>query len=226
MSTFPGSPRLFKGAIVGINPKNIPTSLKSANVILFQYNPETMTRQVEARSINNEDGSNRYEPYRLIGPPKETMTLEIELDATDQLAKPSQVAIAMGVHPSLAALEMLLYPKVSKVKQNLRLEAQGNIEIIPPEAPLTLFIWGEKRVLPVRLSSFSINEQAYDPRLNPIRAKVSLTLQVLSYFDLERESLGAKTFLVHQTIKEKMATANKFNSYAQIASAITSAIFW
>jgi hypothetical protein len=130
----------------------------------------------------------------------------------------------MGVHPALAALEMLLYPKVSKVKENLRLGQQGDIEIIPPEAPLTLLIWGEKRVLPVRISSFSINEQAYDPRLNPIRANVSLTLQVLSYFDLEQKSLGAKAFLVHQTIKEKMAIANKFNSASQIIKTVSSLI--
>ena len=81
----------------------------------------------------------------------------------------------------------------------------GTIELIPPEAPLTLFIWGPKRVLPVRLATFSIVEEAYDVDLNPIRASVNLGLRVLSYNDLSLTNPGYYLFLAHQVTKEVMA---------------------
>ena len=221
MSSFPGSPRLLKGAIIGVDPTNVVTALKSANVILFQYNPETMSRQVEARSLSWEDGSNRYEPFRLIGPPKETISLDVEIDATDELEKAGVIATTMGIHPTLAALELLLYPSIFTVKENMKLEKLGSIEIVPPEAPLTLFVWGVNRVLPVRISSFSINEQAYDSLLNPIRASVSLSMQVLSYYDLEPDSLGAKVFLVHHGLKEANAKLNLFKNITEIGGSLS-----
>ena len=156
MTTFPGSPRLLKGAIVGLDPLNPLTS-----VIVFQYNPETITRRLEARSSGGGDNSDRSEAFRLTGPPKETITLSgIEIDATDQLEQGNPVALVSGVYSTLAALEMLLYPQSAKVLTNFALAQAGSIEIIPPEAPLTLFVWGLARVLPVRLTGFSITEEA------------------------------------------------------------------
>jgi Contractile injection system tube protein len=222
MPSFPGSPRLFKGALIGVDPTtNIAAALLSANVIIFQYNPETMTRQVEARSLSWEEGSSRYEPFRLIGPPKETITLDVEIDATDQLEKGNSDAKLMGIHPILAALELLLYSSKDTVISNQVLEKGGSMELTPPEGPLIFFVWGKKRVLPVRLSSFTINEQAYDPHLNPIRASVNLSLQVLSYYDLEADSPGAKVFLIHQGFKEGMAKTNIFNSISDIGFSLT-----
>src|SRR5260370_23261466 len=87
----------------------------------------------------------------------------------------------------------------------------GTIEVIPAEAPMTLFVWGPQRVLPVRLSSFSVTEEAYDPLLNPIRAKVELSLSVLSYQDLSLLSPGYTLFLTHHMLKEVMATLNVVN---------------
>src|SRR5205809_3350439 len=80
MSAFPGSPRLLKGAIIGLDPLN-----PLASVVVFQYNPDTMTRRLEARSTGGGEGSDRSEAFRLTGPPKETFTLSIEVDAADQL---------------------------------------------------------------------------------------------------------------------------------------------
>jgi hypothetical protein len=111
---------------------------------------------------------------------------------------------------------MLLYPKSAVVIANAVLAQIGNIEIIPPEAPLTLFVWGPQRVVPVRLTSFSITEQAYDPLLNPILAKADLSLQVLSYSDLKITNPGYPLFLAHQILKEIMATANVINSAQNI----------
>lgn len=210
MTSFPGSPRLFKGAIIGMDPMN-----PLASVIIFQYNPETMSRQVEARATGGEEGA-RGEAFRLSGPPKETISLSVEIDATDQLEQTNPVAVASGVYPTLSALEMLLYPKSSAVLKNIALAQVGNLEIIPPEAPMTLFVWGPQRVVPVRLTSFSITEEAYDTVLNPIRAKADLSLQVLSYHDLKLTNAGHSLFMVHQVAKEALATANVLNSLQNV----------
>src|SRR4051812_49645 len=137
MSNFPGSPRLLKGALVGLDPTN-----PLASVIVFQINPDGITRRLEARATGGSDGADRSETFRLTGPPKETISFAIELDATDQYEKGTPVP---GVHPTLAALEILLYPKSSLVVAALAQAQLGVIEIIPPEAPLTLFVWGAVR---------------------------------------------------------------------------------
>src|SRR5574341_183028 len=199
MSSFPGSPRLIKGAIVGIDPFN-----PVASVVVFQYNPDTVTRTVSAQASG--DNPDRGEVLRLKGPPQETIKLEVEIDATDQLEKAEPSATTMGLYPTLAALEMLLYPKSALVIANEVLARLGIIEVIQPEAPLTLLIWGLKRMLPVRLTQFTITEEAFDPQLNPIRAKVSLDLRVLTYQDLGLLSGGGALHMTHQVIKEVMAT--------------------
>lgn len=214
MTTFPGSPRLLKGAIVGLDPAN-----PLASVIVFQYNPETMTRRIEARSMGGEDGD-KSEVFRLTGPPKETISFSAEVDAADQLEKGNPLAVSMGVYPALSALEMLLYPKSATVIANDLLAQIGNIEIIPPEAPMTLFVWGAQRVLPVQLGSLSITEEAFDPLLNPIRAKVELSLQVLSYHDFKVTQPGHTIFMAHQIAKEVMATTNVVNSAENMGTSL------
>jgi hypothetical protein len=211
MSSFPGSPRLLKGAIVGIDPFN-----PLASVVVFQYNPDTMTRKLEPRAVSSE--GDRGEAFRLTGAPKETITLSIEIDATDQLEQANPLATTMGIYPTLAALEMILYPKSAVVIANTILSLIGTIEVIPVEAPMTLFVWGPQRVLPVRLTSLSITEEAHDQLLNPIRAKVELSLTVLSYQDLSVTSPGEALFLVHHIAKEIMATTNLFNSAQNIGA--------
>lgn len=199
--TFPGSPRLLKGAIVGLDPFN-----PLASVVIFQYNPDTLTRTVQARAAGGGSDTTRSEALRLKGPPEETIRLDVEVDAADQLERADAIAGQFGVAPALASLEMLLYPKSAVVIANAVLARIGVMEVIPPEAPLTLFVWGLKRVLPVRLTELSITEDAFDPALNPIRAKVGLSLRVLNYDDLGLLSVGGGLFLAHQVIKEVMAT--------------------
>src|SRR5215212_8996302 len=186
MTTFPGSPKVMKGAIVGIDPFN-----PQASVIIFQYNPDMLTRSLTARTPERSGG-------------------EQQADST---------ATTMGVYPALASLEMLLYPKSLSIIANEVLLRLGVVEVVAPEAPLTLFVWGPKRVLPVRLTSFSINEQAFDPGLNPIRASASLSLTVLNYHDLGLASVGGALFMAHQVTKEVMATINGRGNIASSASA-------
>jgi hypothetical protein len=209
MTNSPIAPRLLKGALVGIDLFN-----PLASVVVFQYNPDTMTRRLEARAVGQE--GDRGEAFRLTGPPKETITLSIEVDAADGLEAGNPLTVATGVYPTLSALEMMLYPKSALVIANTILAAIGTVEIIPAEAPMVLFVWGPARVLPVRLTSFSITEEAYDQLLNPLRAKIELSLSVLSYHDLKLTSPGHALFLAHHIAKEVMATTNVANSALNI----------
>jgi hypothetical protein len=154
----------------------------------------------------------------LSGPPRETITIsELEIDAVDQLEQAQADAVSMGISPQLSALEMLLYPKSALVIANTALLAAGTIEVVPPEAPFTLFIWGPKRVLPVRLTSFTITEQAYDPALNPIQATVNLGMQVLNYTDFPVSHPGYSMFLAHQVVKETMAVIGSVGNISAVA---------
>lgn len=199
MTTFPGSPKAQKGAIIGLDPFN-----PLASVVIFQYNPDSLTRTLTAKTVGG--AAAQTEALRLSGPPTENITVNIEIDAADQLEKADGIATTMGLYPTLSSLEMLLYPKSALVIANEVLSNVGMIEVVPPEAPLTLFIWGIKRVVPVRLTTFSITEEAFDTSLNPIRAKVALGLRVLNYQDLGLLSVGGALFMAHQIMKEVMAT--------------------
>ena len=209
MTTFPNSPRLIKGAIVGID-----IFTPKPGVIQFQYNPDTLTRKLQARTSG--EGENKSEALRLQGAPQETISLDIEIDATDQLEKEESKAVKMGIYPQLSALEMLIYPNSSVVIANSVLLAAGTTEVIPPVAPLTLFTWGPNRVLPVRLTDFTITEEAHDINLNPIRAKVSLGLRVLSYSDLPLTHPGYHLFLTHQRVKETMASLGRVDNISVV----------
>lgn len=203
MSAFPGSPRTLKGAIASIDPL-IPLP----KVIVFQYNPETMTRTLASRLASNE----KQDSTKISLPPEETISLKIELDATDGLEKADGTAVSLGIHPQLAALETLIYPmSVDAIAKEAMLLA-GTIELLPKSPPLTVFVWGVKRIVPVQIKSMSIEEQAYDVNLNPIRSEVSLDMQVLSYSDLKLSSVGGTMFMGHQIAKELMAAMNMINS--------------
>jgi hypothetical protein len=203
------APRLLKGAIIAIDSDNpLLTS-----VTVFQYNPHTLTRRLEPQMMG---GENRAEPLRIRGAPVETIDVEIEIDASDQLEKGGVTAFAMGIYPQLSALEMLVYPRSTRVIANEKLLKQGTIEIIPPEAPLTLFVWGPARILPVQITSFSITEEIHDTKLNPLQAKVSLSMRVLSYNDLPPDHKGHKIFLAHQVAKEVMAAIGSSGSLGSV----------
>ena len=213
MTSFPGSPRVMKGAIVGVDPAN-----PLASIVVFQYNPESLERTIRPRAAGQ--GAEHGEALRLAGPPEETISVDIELDATDGLETGDPIALAAGVAPSLAALEMLIYPKSALVIANEALAAGGIIEVIPPAAPLTLFVWGPKRVLPVRITDFTITEQAFDPSLNPILAKVHLGLRVMTYHDLGLASVGGALSLADQVVKEALAMIGGVGTLAATGATI------
>jgi hypothetical protein len=199
MTSFPGSPKVLKGAIVGLDLFN-PLS----SVAIFQYNPEQLSRTVTPNY--SQAGGGRAEPLRLAGPPAETISVNLSLDLIDQMEQGDSGPLGAGITGYLAALEMLVYPKTIAVAINQVLMATGTTEVVPPAAPLTLFIYGWKRVVPVKIESLSITETAHDPSLNPIRADVALSMKVLTYNDLAMTHPGYWAFMAHQVIKEVLAT--------------------
>jgi hypothetical protein len=205
MSSFPNAPRLLKGGLVLVD----PSSGAVRRVIALQYNPESLSRTLQVQAISSGDsgGGDRSEALRLKSVPVETLKLEIEIDAVDQLEHPqeNQAATEHGILPQLAALETVIYPTSAALTANNALAGAGTLEIIPMEAPLTLFVWSKSRVLPVRITDLSITEEAFDPALNPIRAKVSLGLRVLSIEDLGFAHKGGGLFMTHLRNKEALA---------------------
>ena len=115
-----------------------------------------------------------------------------------------------GIHPILAALELLLYPKSSQVSRNSQ-SAQGEAFILSTAVPLTVLVWGASRVVPVRLDSLTIKEEAFDAWLNPIRATVQLSLRVRNYLDLGLNSQAGAIFMTHQIKKEGLANDYQSN---------------
>jgi len=202
VTSFPGSPQLLKGGIVLID----PASGAVRRVIGLQYNPDTLTRSLQPKGMGAESGD-RSEALRLKGPAVETIKLEAQLDATDQLEFPdrNRVATQTGVFAQLAALETMIYPTSAQLNANDAMSQAGTLEIIPMETPLALFVWSQTRILPVRVTELSITEEAFDTALNPIRAKVSLGLRVLSVNDVPPGHKAASLFMSYLQNKERLS---------------------
>ncbi len=181
-----------------------------SRIVIFQYNPDTVTRSLRPRASGGAAGAGgsgaSADVRRIWGAPQETITLTVELDATDGLEAGDPLVVALGVLPQVSALEMLLYPSVAQVVINSGLLLAGTIEVLPPEAPLTVLSLGPGKVVPVALESVTVTEQAHDVNLTPIRAAVELSLRVLTYSDLPVSDPGAAMFLVHQVLKEATAS--------------------
>lgn len=201
MTNFPGSPRILKGGLVLIDPDTSAVQ----RIIVLQYNPDTVSRTLQIKSMG--ENADRSEALRLKGPPVETIKLDAEIDATDQLELPDQnpTVVQAGIFPQLAALETIIYPTSQQLLSNYNLEQAGTLEIVPMETPLALFVWSKNRILPVRLTDFSVTEEAFDVNLNPIRAKVSLGMRVLSVDDVGFDHKGGNLFMTYLRQKEQLA---------------------
>lgn len=213
MTSFPGSPKLARGGLVLLD----PSSGNVRRIIALQYNPDTLSRTLQVQGTGGE-GGDRSEALRLKGPAVETIKLEAELDATDQLEVPDQNpnAVESGIQSALAALETLVYPSAADLVSGNEMASDGTIEIAPAETSLTLFVWSRHRVVPVRITELSITEEAFDPALNPIRAKVSLGLRVLSVDDLGFSHKGGSLFLGYLKNKEQLAAKFAGGSAGQL----------
>jgi hypothetical protein len=185
----PLSPRLLKGGLVQME----PGTGRVVRVIGLQYNPDTLSRTLQVQATG--ETGDRSQALRLKGAAVETIKVEAEIDAADRLNDPASNpdAVRLGIHPDLAALETMVHPRAD------------DLEVLPLEAPLTLFVWSKQRVVPVRVTDLSVTEEAFDVTLNPIRAKVSLTLRVLSVDDLGFNHRGGTLFMAYLRNKEALA---------------------
>jgi len=203
-ATISGLPALRKGALI-----------HGAMLIPFQYNPERLTRALSASAV----GQSGQDLLRLKGPPGERITLDILLDAADQNARQSGLQLADGIYPALSALEMLLFPSAARVLTNAALARLGIIELIPPLPVLTVLVWGSRRVVPVRVESFSVTEELFDSALNPLRATVALALQVLTYEDLGLWSVGGMLSMAGHLQREVLAVSAAVQNTRSAAAA-------
>ena len=213
MTTYPNSPKLLKAGLVLIDPE----SAQVRRIIALQYNPEKLTRSLQL-SMAGGEGGERSEAMRFKGPAVETIKLEADIDAADQLEFPGQnrVTVEHGIQPQLAVLESLAHPGSAQLLEVDRQLNTGTLEIAPMEAPLMLFVWGKSRIVPVRLTEFSITEEAFDPVLNPIVAKVSIGLRVLSVDDLGFAHKGGSLFMGYLQAKEQLARKAQAGSFGAL----------
>jgi hypothetical protein len=197
------SPKLIKGGLVVLDPA---TGVLKRTIAL-QYNPDTLARSYHVQGVGGDGGGERAQPFRLKGPAIESIKVEAVIDAADALDQPDQNAniVRFGIAPHLAVLEALVNPTTTELEALASLSKSGTLEILPPEAPLALFVWSANRVVPVRVTELSITEEAFDPLLNPIRAKVSLGLRVMSTDDLGFEHKGGTVFLSYLRAREALA---------------------
>lgn len=225
-SGYSQSPKLLKGALIRFD---AATLIPVPNLIVFQYNPESLTRKLSPWYVKEDRRDPRItdtlaEPFD----PEETLSLKLDLDAADALEEPDThpLAVLSGVADRIAAIEMLLYPTQS---EGLLLGALNSLagvrkaDVVPRnKVPVVLFFWGPGRIVPVRITGFSVNETAYSPTLYPIRAEATLNLRVLdeSVFDKTDESVEARMaracYVYTRSQKETLAAANIANSVESI----------
>jgi hypothetical protein len=213
-SEFPGSPKFLKGALVVFETiAPIPT-----NLIAFQYNPDSVSRTFQQQAGATSDPRRNAGDTQNVLAPTESLRLTVELDAADQLEEANPIAVATGLHPTLAALELLLYPPSTEVILGKVLAAVGSARVTPAKAPLVLLVWGPLRVVPVRVESVSITEEAFDQLLNPIRAKVELGLRTLTEKELNAAGPPFDTLaLVNLIAKEVLARTQAVAAVGDVA---------
>jgi hypothetical protein len=199
MPTISQGPPIQKGALLVIDPVR-----GGRRTIVFQYNPEKLTRTLTPQ-VSGGDTDQRSQGLRYTAAAQEAITLEVSIDAVDQLEAGRGPALAQGIHPQLATLELLLYPPSSRVQETTNLLSFGTIEVTPYAVPLTLLVWGKNRTLPVRLTSYSVVEEFFDGSLNPIQATVSLGLRAITYSDVDPSHPAYTYFLAYQQNRERMA---------------------
>lgn len=202
----------LKGAFI-----NLGAGLLGAlpNIIVFQFNPDRVTRTPKlVRPPAPATGAGTTDATQQPGQPGESIGFTLRMDATDQLASANPIAATSGILSTLSALELLMVPKSSLVIDLFKLAGGNKPHRHPPEkVPTVLFFWGPLRILPVSVTSLSITETEYDPLLNPVRAEVTVSLEVLTPSQLAKDAtLALGAYKYSQGVKEVMAVLNLANA--------------
>lgn len=211
MSSYPNSPKVLKAALISMG-GTIPVP----RLIVLQYNPAELTRTLKPdfeKTGDTPTGTNL-----LAGPAVETIQMTARISAVDQLESNDATAMMFGIYPQLATLEMMLFPTTSSIVQSLAQMALGVLEIVPPESPLTVFVWGPQRVLPVQITNYSVTETMHDTLLNPIDANVTMDMTVLTYQDFSFDQTGFYLYLANLAERELMSALGTVQSGASVIS--------
>jgi len=197
------------------------------NVVIFQFNPETLTRTVQIPS--RPASATARETTQAGEPSIEKITLKASFSAADEFGENKVLARLFGVGTRLAALEKMVYPSndlLAAIGAALggaagALGGGAPRQPIPREKyPRILFIWGVYRVLPVIIESMSITEQQYDVLLNPVQAEVSITLAVNADDLCSDDEVAKGAMLYTNMAKDAQAMANLANTAEQIVELI------
>ncbi|SRR6266403_4405937 len=196
------------------------------DMVVFQYNPAELTRtltQKRAPTCGTGEAT-QAEAFRVDGPPAETIALKAEFDGDDMGMDGNPVAPLVGVRPALGSLELLLYAKEQQGGLDSIAAAAGGLlgggssgggtqQVPPDELPVVLFVWGPGRVLPVRLTSMTVRELEFDVLLNPIRAEVDLSLEILKRLPSDHPARGVYDYTEKQMrIVSRLQLANNVQS--------------
>lgn len=235
---------LLKGALVSFTPTFLPIPVP--DVTVFQYNPESLTHTWSQPAPSGDGGGScgrtgttTGHPMAVPGYPGEQFDLTVMLDANDDIAGggPSgALASVSGVYTRVAAMEVLLYP-ADAASSSLLGQATAAIASAlggggpPPQTvpdstvPITLFIWGPFRIVPVRLTGLTITETLYDTTLNPVHAEVKLQLKVLSPAELQAAGADSDVLAKVATVAyEYTLSVRQAAALANLANAAQSII--
>src|SRR5262249_30199747 len=157
------SPKFEKGALVQLV-KGLAGVVP--NVIPFQYNPEKLSHTLTLWNPSEVDQTQRGAQAPTVQPfdPKESFTLTLEIDASNDLEDDNPVAKRVGVADRLAALKKLTLPSEGSAGDRITIAVatarvtvvRANRQAVRPTVPVVLFVWGPGRILPVRVTSFSV----------------------------------------------------------------------
>lgn len=226
----------LRGALIDFT-ESFP--LPIPNVIIFQYNPETMTHGWTPATTNPSTPGAAANPLAITGDPQETFSFTLAMDATDMIADGDAVetalATASGVYTRLAALEMLLFPTappggglIGTVSSAIGGLVGGGgapaptAQVPAAQLPTVLFVWGPGRIVPVRVTALSITEKLYDATLlNPTHAEAQITLRVLTaqelaFVDGPLATVANMAATYSKGLREALALANLANAAESI----------
>jgi hypothetical protein len=216
------------------------------NVIVFQYNPETLTHTWSQPEAASPSETTTNWPMAVKGMPGESFSFTIAVDANDEItdgsAPTAAIAQVSGVYSRLAALEMLLYPAgpgvggllgavsaAEKAATSTDVSSEPTTSVPASTMPVVLFVWGPGRIVPVRVTDLTITEQLYNGTLSPTHAEAQLSLRVLTPAELQaagedQRVLGTLATVAYDYtlgLRQALAVANLANAGESIIGMIT-----
>lgn len=176
----------LRGAFIAWDPGGYPSDPSKKKTIAFWFNPEGLQRKLtveQGQAATGTEGAaksssgSQQASDASTGTVKESFSVLLRFDARDRPQSFSDGGDDLGVLPEIAALEDLLQPAESDTTA-----PSDGTEAAPARSPrpTVLFVWGRKRLLPVKITGLDINETLHNSALNPVRAEVQVALEVLT----------------------------------------------